>query len=367
LSSSCADTPIINRLDIIDSVLYASDGSQVAQYKEESGEWRDVSELLLTGESTAEPPLLATSCAPSQSHLCDAATGNVYNDLSSRWAAAQERRSSLVSQLATPPALPATTCVPGQPHLCYQITGDKKVYSSSNGGETWQVAWEIPAGRRDFMDRYPSGCKGAIDMGPYDLLIVPELAGYRVVVAIGNEGLLVRQPNGDWERQEVLRARPTPFSTTHVGNVLDILQEEEIYLGLLTLLILSSIIVMTQRSLRPLVIPFFMTILVGGPVGLFASFWTYPLYVAIFFMVSIAVIMLASRWKKGTPTPSDEAVWAWFLTGVGVFTIGNIPFWLWAAGLIPIYQSAVITSVVAILLFLPFAGRYLLRLSKTTP
>jgi hypothetical protein len=367
LASSCEVIPIINRLAIIDNVLYTSDGVQVAQYDEVSGEWHEVIEPspVFTGQQTPEPLLPATACAPTPSHLCDPAAGNENDNLPPEWAEVVQLPSRLRPELATAGPLPVTACVPSQPHSCYRITGDEKVYSSSDGGETWQVAWEIPAGRRDFMDRYPSGCKGAIDMGPYDLLILPELGGYRVVVAIGKEGLVVRQPNGDWIRQEVLRAGPTPFSTTDIGNVLDILQQEEFYLGLLTLLILSSVIVITQRSFWPLAIPFFVTILVAGPIGLFTSFWTYPPYIATFFMVGIGVITLASRWKKGTPTPSDEAVWLWFLSGVGVFTIGNIPFWLWVFGLIPIYNWAVTASVLAILLFLPFAGRHVLRLSKT--
>jgi len=112
--------------------------------------------------------------------------------------------------------LPRIVCESTQPNLCYRIAQKEQVEESRDGGKTWRIAWSIPPGRRAYMERVGSGAPSRrIDMGPYDLALVgpPGTNGlHTLVVAMGDQGILVRTPEGAWERYGVWAAKPTPFA-----------------------------------------------------------------------------------------------------------------------------------------------------------
>ena len=120
------------------------------------------------------------------------------------------------STLAEDVTLPRIVCEPTQPNLCYRIAQKEQVEESRDGGKTWRIAWSIPPGRRAYMERVGSGAPSRrIDMGPYDLALVgpPGTNGlHTLVVAMGDQGILVRTPEGAWNRYGVWAARPTPFA-----------------------------------------------------------------------------------------------------------------------------------------------------------
>jgi hypothetical protein len=328
LATSCENIPLINRLVIVDDALYALGDTfhdSVARY-----------------DPTIEG-----------------------------WIKVDEPSPLLLEQLTTPP-LPVTACVPDQPQLCYQITGDEKVYASADGGQTWDIAWEIPLGRRDFMARYlgndlVSSCKSKADIGPYDLVIVPAGPTYRLVVAMGNEGVLVHDPAGEWLRQDVLGARPTPFAIFTLSQGLWLLIQEELTLLLVALFTLFFLVGIATRSLKPLISPFLLTIFLGGPLAFLALYIFYSAAGALFIMIVVPIVTLVDQWRRADwPwTPSNKTLMFWLLTGLALFVLASIPFWLWLFAIIPVYQWAVLLSVVLVILLLWFAGRYFLHLSKT--
>lgn len=119
---------------------------------------------------------------------------------------------ALVNELQTAPVLPKIVCENALPQRCYRIgEKDLSVELSDDGGQTWKTAWGIPAGRLTFMNRTRSrilSCERSVDGGPYDLLITPQDV---LLVAMGNEGVLVGGPSG-WQRIRVGRTSgPTPF------------------------------------------------------------------------------------------------------------------------------------------------------------
>lgn len=120
------------------------------------------------------------------------------------------------SALAEDVTLPRIVCESTQPNLCYRIAQKEQVEESRDGGKTWRIAWSIPPGRGAYMERVGSGApSGRIDMGPYDLALVgpPGTNGlHTLVVAMGDQGVLVRTPEGAWERYGVWAAKPTPFA-----------------------------------------------------------------------------------------------------------------------------------------------------------
>jgi len=120
------------------------------------------------------------------------------------------------SALAEDMTLPRIVCESTQPDLCYRIAQKEQVEESRDGGKTWRIAWSIPPGRRAYMERMGRGApSGGIDMGPYDLALVgpPGTNGlHTLVVAMGDQGILVRTPEGAWDRYGVWAAIPTPFA-----------------------------------------------------------------------------------------------------------------------------------------------------------
>lgn len=112
---------------------------------------------------------------------------------------------------------PEAVCETEQPLVCYRLKPER-VERSDDGGVTWRVVWQVPALRHDYIERYASrcfpglGCNPKFDPGPYDLILTgPSSANglQTLVVAMGNEGALVRTPEGTWTQSAVQEAQPT--------------------------------------------------------------------------------------------------------------------------------------------------------------
>ena len=101
---------------------------------------------------------------------------------------------------------PIKMCVRMRPSICYLIDGKERVEISNDGGYTWQIDWMSPPGRKKYMAR-----NNAInsfesvepDTVPLDLGILSMGNRHIVIVAMGNQGVLVKSPSGDWERYAV--------------------------------------------------------------------------------------------------------------------------------------------------------------------
>lgn len=128
------------------------------------------------------------------------------------WQEAKAAPDAAVSELQSAAALPKIVCEDAQPQRCYRIGTQKlAVEFSPDGGQTWRTSWSIPAGRLTFMNRSRSRilmCERRVNAGPFDLIIPPQKG---VIVAMGNEGVLVSS-SGGWQRVKVGRTSgPTPF------------------------------------------------------------------------------------------------------------------------------------------------------------
>jgi hypothetical protein len=136
-------------------------------------------------------------------------------DEGQKWEQVDEAPEEVAAKLKESAALPVVVCGPADAQHCYRVNGGERVEESKDGGASWQAAWEIPAGRRKYMERWinqPLSCgSGRLDMGPYDIALFEKNGQPVVVVAMGNEGALVRNQRGEWERRSVLGAGPTPF------------------------------------------------------------------------------------------------------------------------------------------------------------
>ena len=95
-------------------------------------------------------------------------------------------------------------CLPRDPDHCFQISGETHVLESFDGGATWQVAWELPPGRQEFLERNGDSCDSYI-IRSWDLQVTDDSV---VLVAMGDDGLLRRDAGGTWDRDVLGQAAP---------------------------------------------------------------------------------------------------------------------------------------------------------------
>ncbi len=150
----------------------------------------------------------------------------------------------------TPPAQPperrlqTESCAPDDAAHCYRVHGGGEldlsespprggrllgVDETTDGGQTWHTAWEVPAARWPFVLRqhtYPGGLGRPSRTASVEVLVRAVPGGHEVFVANGVEGLAVRGADGAWRRVPVvvtateLDLRPVPLTAfgRAIGN-----------------------------------------------------------------------------------------------------------------------------------------------------
>ncbi len=160
------------------------------------------------------PPVLITRLAETDNLIYAWGSGSIYQsaDGGLTWTDGKAVPETQQAELQTAAKLPGIVCEQGDSLRCYRVgVKNLAVEISVDGGKTWRLDWHIPAGRLTFMNRSRSGilaCEREVVGGPFDLLINPQ---NEVVVAMGNEGVLVGSM-GSWKRIAVGRTSgPTPY------------------------------------------------------------------------------------------------------------------------------------------------------------
>jgi len=237
-------------------------------------------------------------------------------------------------------------CVDNNPLLCYRGI-DERVEFSANGGQTWQIAWQIPPGRREYMERI-STCK-RLEARTNDLLIISDNEQeYIVVVAMGNEGILLRLADGSWERKRVgWETEPTPFAAESIFSLAT--HEEFVRWAQFWVVLLLS-----TYGLRWIENKAVLTLLIViGVAVLFTGIASYGVYALFYFisdltylaLLSLAVI-LSWRWLRFDPGGYKRRPFWFWLSGIiiGIFAFAPMP--LWELGIISYYNTALTTSIV---------------------
>ncbi len=262
--------------------------------------------------------------------------------------------------MASPPELPYTACSPSNPTHCYRIDGSAKVQESTDGEQTWRAAWEISSVRETFLRRQPQpGACGKIpELRTYDLVI---LADGTVVVAAGNEGFVVRKPEGLWQRVGIEHyVYPTPIRARRLGEAFSTIYWEFIYAGMLSLLVYTVLSVWVRWStarprwaLHPawFALPWLLAAIaliltieeIRSPVG------GIMLTPVIFFAALIALglmylIMGLLIFAEPDDTRRCSDWWA-FLAVLSALAVPTAVFLLWAYGIIPPYWLAAVLAI----------------------
>ncbi|MFI6102013.1 hypothetical protein ACIA8G_41225 [Lentzea sp. NPDC051213] len=193
-------------------------------------------------------------------------------------------------------------CVPGDAAHCYRVHGGGGALGSygtpprggrllgvdetTDAGQTWRTAWEVPATRWPFVLRqhpFPGDIERPSKVASVDVLVRAVPGGHEVIVANGVEGLAVRGADGAWRRVPVvvtdtgLDIRPAPL--TGFGQVIG---REVSIAGLIILLALLIGIAMAAGSagvrfaggiavLLPVGLLLLMDLPISGMVAFFTS------------------------------------------------------------------------------------------------
>lgn len=275
---------------------------------------------------------------------------------------------AIFEELQQPVQFPVIACEPTNSRICYRIQGAEQIDGSTDGGVTWQAVWQIPAGRRQFMERYQRSillnCKSRPDNGPYDLALLP-VDGVSVLVAsMGNEGVLIHNPDDTWQRYGIMNAEPTPFSGVQDHSLLMILLGETVTMftvGLFTWIVftiggtlfcLSKTRLPESRPVSWALTPAWLGfgLMVASLGVFFVMLGTSTLSEGLMLLLLVvggAAILVgpAITWHRARKLSSQpvlihKAKWVSLFAALGVFPLAWLPFVGWVYWIISWYTLA---------------------------
>lgn len=276
-------------------------------------------------------------------------------------------------------------CVTQAQQVCYRLSGQSSVEISTDGGQSWQIDWQIPGGRQEYQGRQPE-MEDLLDVSPdaipYDLAILETGNGHVVLVAYGNQGVLVKSTDGVWNRVAVLAedaeiraAAPLPTQAPDQGTVVRVLATENVYLLLLAItgLILFTAVGwlgLVKKAVNPrqaqitrLSIIVFLSVTAFGLLGyLFVIThqggsphdWEMVNNMLVLVCLLPMMLLIAVMFAIGGDLPNQKYVWRAGLLALGLalgfFILTWLPFGLWARGSIAQYSQAWLWVVLLFLL-----------------
>ncbi|MEW5939970.1 MAG: hypothetical protein AB1750_09935 [Chloroflexota bacterium] len=284
----------------------------------------------------------------------------------------------IVRAAEVPVTRPKSVCFLGDPDLCFRITSGKaQVQASTNGGSSWRVEWKVPIGRDVFMARHYL-LNVPPDTVPYDLALLEKGDQPIVVVAMGNQGVLVRDTASDWNRIAVSTSNnrenpvsaPVPFSTTNFFELIsDTVYEWLVaafvsipFFVFMSLYALISFHIFLENRFQAIAFLAYVPL-----IGLSVFYlWLQTLNEAPY-SCGLPFVGLVLTWLAFILISKRRAVglYASFIPLVSAFVlfIGSVlPFVLWGMGVIPLYVIAMCLSIGIGLLVIIYSFRLQIRL-----
>lgn len=321
-------------------------------------------------------------------NFCEDIVGLIYyvsQDNGQTWEEITSPTEDVLQKLADKQNNQPALCLSPDSRICYQITGKEQVEISNDSGVTWQIDWQIPAGRKLYMERRVLGLNP--DTIPFDIQTMESEAGYFVIVAMGNQGVLVKSSDGNWNRFAVGLAVPTPYQAANFNEAGDVLYSElylSILIAVVSLVLLSLCVwlfvyinadkLLRKRVFRSCVpflfsitlfLSYFLFIYFARRVGLlegpryysFLSNFRFFIRAILFVVYASPIIGFFATWFSVIYiSPNKISLLTFPLCIVfsiilyfGIYS----PFLLWALGTISVYETAlVISSLVGIIFVL---------------
>ena len=306
--------------------------------------------------------------------------------------APSEIPANVVLQLAQGGQLPQTTCDSLAHNICYRIAGSDQVEGSLDGGKSWQVVWQTPYGRLEYMRHYQGilfTWENLIDYQTHDVAFLHLNSGTTLVVAMGLHGVLVLSPQGAWERIALWDTAPIPFSG---GNLLQALSREilvsflsALWIWTVLSLFWGNILMIRGRQPGRSSHPWTLTVVwlllgiltIGGVVISILFFYhlaegnpTFLLYLPVIFIILVA----GSLYARGRiarlpvfPVQAHLGARICLFTALGIFPLALLPLVAWVYDIIPLYSTAVVLSLLVAAAALVWGGISLRRILKNLP
>lgn len=312
------------------------------------------------------------------------------NDGGSTWNTVYDVSPVISETLNSSIQYPIRTCLFDNAQLCYQLPDANRIEKSIDGGQTWLLIWHFPWERREFLRRADEF--GWLEEEPFrDLVVVGTSSNYSVVVASNDEGVVVVKPDNSWERYAVMYAFPTRLRANSIQDAVSIISPElaalpfwistvwfvlslsvwakisketgklstTVDLGKLFLLLLTlATLLLFIPSFTNPYMKFYDVILFPGQLTLLFITYSFGLFfvpnwlpITIFYAVIIVICwVLWFRASRFAPHPHAAAKIGWFITSLalGLLFLGWLPFVLWAFGIIPAYEMALVISTALI-------------------
>lgn len=312
----------------------------------------------------------------------------ISQDNGKTWQELSSSPAIVLSALEASGEIQLTACVPNNESICYRIAGKEQVEVSNNGGKTWKSDWEMPPGRKRYIERNPdiiSFVGVTPDTVPFDLGIVSNDNQHVVIIAMGNQGVLVKASSGLWERyaipstnQTFMLATPLPFYAVSIEDAVKILKTESVWSFLVTFLIFVVLSFLAWRSmqknatreigekLRWFYLPFVLASMgfIVFVVALFGNLFFHPfqdsrigefLYGFLanpsLYVCFIPIIGLLLSWFGIIRIYPDRKIGQLIAFGTLAYTTifgiaVYMPFIFWAFGIIPLYEMALSLSII---------------------
>jgi hypothetical protein len=300
----------------------------------------------------------------------------------------EDMPGQILQQLDRRVQLPITVCDPENTQTCYRVTGTEQVQGSQDGGQTWKVVWGVPWGRREFIERFSATqiCGRKSDLAPRDLVLLLQEEGVWLFAAMGNEGVLVRTPQGAWRRYGVLAASPTPYRSGDPGVLFKLLFLENGLFLMTALLawwafcilgwvtVLSKAQLPPDRSIKWAIAPaawWVFLLLVNCLlffVNKFIELDTLRMLFSAALTVLLAFIGPVLTWRRVAsvspwPEATRAAARACWQGAMGIFPLAWLAFPLWTLGVIPLYVIALALSILVGVVSLVWNIRRVRRMS----
>ena len=279
-------------------------------------------------------------------------------------------------------------------NLCFRILmGKEEVQISTNGGSSWRVEWKVPIGREVFMSRQSRLLHVPPDTVPYDLALLEKGAQPIVVVAMGNQGVLLRDTAGAWNRIAVSNSdtrddpisAPVPYRTTDFSDlVVDVVYEWLVaaFVSILFFVFISLYALISFHTFlenRFQAVAFLAYVPLIGLTAFYlwlqtlneAEFWMTikgewidynPQYLCGLPFVGLALTWLIFILVSKRRTFGFYASFTPLVSALALFVGPVVPFILWGIGIIPFYVIAMCLSLGIGLLIINYSFRLQARL-----
>jgi hypothetical protein len=282
-----------------------------------------------------------------------------------------------------------TECTKYSHLICYRIDGHSWIEKSIDAGGTWHIIWRYPYQRLNFTERiwgWDQDYTGlSFDTAPLDFAIYENGSEHTVFFAMGFQGLMVVTPDGEWQRQAILLAKPVPYQITSIKEISDTLEMEKVvlmFIGLICFLYYFMRNIVVQMICCSWKVRFWRImslVLLAVCIGVF--FWVdhismarkvqyfyavghnpfYSLSLLLFgpnHRLSTSLIMIAVWIIVSFTVCARNKLWSlislpvYILYSLTVVSLGILPFVFWCLAIIQTYSMALIASIIIVVLMI---------------